>query len=129
MGRGPDFPDDFRFHMNDLLLFGQLKRLVEPESGDAVACVPPVPCARCKVYFAGGVYFVGKWIPSNAKGGHRRPFAIAPCGMSILLTGLAATPYQPIGTKANRKNRKAGTCDRTWGGMISAVLPVAAALV
>jgi hypothetical protein len=86
-------------------------------------------CARCQVCFAGEAYFAGDSIPRAVKGDRSRPFVIAPYGASILLTGVTAAPHQPINTKANRKNRKAGAGDWTWGSMISAVLPAAAALV
>src|SRR5262249_51193165 len=55
-GLGPDFPDDFRFHMNDCCFFGRLESLVDLESGGcrrlcahwfpahAVRCISSVGC-------------------------------------------------------------------------------------
>jgi len=43
------------------------------------------------------------------------PFVIRAVRCVDLLIGFAAAPYQPISTKANRKNRKAGAGDLDLG--------------
>jgi len=47
----------------------------------------------------------------------------ARAGGAPLAISFTATPYQPIDTIANRKERKAGPRDRTWSTM--KIVPVA----